>query len=203
MKVSEVTFPRVSVFGLGKLGAVVAGCWASRSFSVVGVDVNERLVDLCKRGIPPVQEPDLDRVFQEAQPRLTATFDGEAATDDTDITLIVVPTPSEPSGGYSLDYVLSCCEAIGKALGKKNDYHLVVLKSTVLPGSCEGEIIPALERSSGKLCGPDFGFCYNPEFIALGSVVRNLFHPDFLLIGESDKLLTRSWRSSRSIPSSR
>jgi UDPglucose 6-dehydrogenase len=76
---------------------------------------------------------------------------------------------------------------IGKALGKKDDYHLVVLKSTVLPGSCEGEIIPALERSSGKVCGPDFGFCYNPEFIALGRVVRDLFHPDFLLIGESDK----------------
>ncbi len=186
MEAAESTLHRVSVFGLGKLGAVIAGCWASRGFSVIGVEVNERLVDLCKRGIPPVQEPDLERIFHEAQPRLSATLDGKAAVRDTDITLIAVPTPSETSGGYSLKYILDCCEVIGRALREKDGYHLVVIKSTVLPGATNADIIPALEKTSGKCCGPDFGVCYNPEFIALGSVVRNLFYPDFLLIGESD-----------------
>jgi len=186
MEASESTRHRVSVFGLGKLGAVIAGCWASRGFSVIGVDVNEHFVDLCKRGIPPVQEPDLDRVFREAQGHLTATLDGQAAIRDTDITFIAVPTPSEPTGGYSLRYVLDCCKVIGQALREKGGYHLVVVKSTVLPGSTESIIIPELEKTSGKSCGPDFGLCYNPEFIALGSVVQNLFHPDFLLVGESD-----------------
>ena len=182
----EPTLHRISTFGLGKLGSVIAGCWASRGFPVIGVDVNEHFVDLCKRGIPPVQEPDLDRVFREAQGHLTATLDGEAAVRGTDITFIAVPTPSEPSGGYSLKYVLDCCKVVGRVLREKDDYHLVVVKSTVLPGSTESEIIPELERVSGKSCGPDFGLCYNPEFIALGSVVQDLFHPDFLLVGESD-----------------
>ncbi|MCH6563009.1 MAG: GDP-mannose dehydrogenase, partial [Myxococcales bacterium] len=110
MEAGESTLHRISLFGLGKLGAVIAGCWASRGFSVIGVDVNERFVDLCKRGIPPVQEPDLERIFHEAQPRLSATLDGKAAVRDTDITLIAVPTPSETSGGYSLKYILDCCE---------------------------------------------------------------------------------------------
>lgn len=178
--------PRVSVFGLGKLGSVVAGCWASRGFSVIGVDVNPALVDLCKRGIAPVPEPGLDRVFREAAPRLTATSEATAAVLGSEISMIVVPTPSRPDGGYALDYVLSACEAIGSALRSKSGYHLIVVKSTVLPGSCDREIVPSIERASGKRCGSDFGFCYNPEFIALGNVVQNLLRPDLLLVGESD-----------------
>jgi UDPglucose 6-dehydrogenase len=97
-----------------------------------------------------------------------------------------VPTPSEPDGGYSLKYVLEACAVIGEAIRKKDAYHLVVLKSTVLPGACDNDIVPHLETRSGKRCGEEFGFCYNPEFIALGSVIKNIYNPDLALIGESD-----------------
>jgi len=95
-------------------------------------------------------------------------------------------TPSEPDGGFSLRYAIPTCESIGRALRTKSAYHVVVVTSTVMPGSTGGQIKSALERASGKRCGIDFGLCYNPEFIALGTVIRDFYYPDFLLIGESD-----------------
>jgi UDPglucose 6-dehydrogenase len=179
--------PTISVFGLGKLGAVVAGCHASRGFHVIGVDVNPHSVDSSNRGVPPVQEPGIEDLYRSCQGLLTATTDSFAAVTNSEATLICVPTPSDPDGGYSLHYVLEACKAVGDALREKNEYHLVVLKSTVLPGSCDQEIVPILEARSGKRCGRDFGFCYNPEFIALGSVIYNIFNPDLVLIGESNE----------------
>jgi UDPglucose 6-dehydrogenase len=176
----------ISLFGLGKLGAVLAGCYASRGFQVVGVDVDRRAVESCDRGVAPVEEPGIEELYRSAGSRLRATVDGAAAVLETDTTFVIVPTPSEPDGGYSLKYVLETCAVIGQALRKKNRYHLVVLKSTVSPGSCDSYVIPALEAHSGKQCGVDFGFCYNPEFIALGSVIYNVFNPDLTLIGETD-----------------
>lgn len=177
----------ISVFGIGKLGAVVAGCHASRGFSVIGVDVNRHSVECCNRGVPPVQEPGIEDLYRSCQGLLTATTDSAAAVASSEVTLICVPTPSDPDGGYSLRYVLEACKAVGDALRDKKAYHLVVLKSTVLPGSCDREIVPTLEARSGKRCGSDFGFCYNPEFIALGSVIHNIFNPDLVLIGESNE----------------
>jgi UDPglucose 6-dehydrogenase len=176
----------ISLFGLGKLGAVIAGCYASRGFQVIGVDVDRRAVESCGRGVPPVEEPDIEDLYRASANRLSATVDGNQAVLSTDATFVIVPTPSEPDGGYSLKYVLETCAVIGQALRKKNLYHLVVLKSTVSPGSCDGYVIPVLEARSGKKCGVDFGFCYNPEFIALGSVIYNIFNPDLTLIGETD-----------------
>ena len=176
----------VSLFGLGKLGAVIAGCYASRGFEVIGVDISPDLVQRCNAGVPPVQEPGIEDLYRSCGKRLAATLNGTAAVLASDATLIAVPTPSGDDGGYSLQYVLEASMVIGKALREKSDYHLVVLKSTVLPGSCEGDIVPRLEETSGKRCGADFGFCYNPEFIALGSVINNIFNPDLNLIGESD-----------------
>jgi UDPglucose 6-dehydrogenase len=177
----------VSVFGLGKLGAVVAGCHASRGFHVIGVDVNRHFVDSCNRGVPPVQEPGIEDLYRSCQGLLTATTESASAVARSEATLICVPTPSDPDGGYSLRYVLEACKVVGDALRDKKTYHLVVLKSTVLPGSCDQEIVPTLEARSGKRCGRDFGFCYNPEFIALGSVIHNIFNPDLILIGESNE----------------
>ena len=114
------------------------------------------------------------------------SHDIETAALTTDVTFIVVATPSEPGGGFSLRYVLPVCERIGQSLRRKDGYHLVVLTSTVMPGSTGGAVREALEYSSGKTVGKDFGLCYNPEFIALGSVVKDFLNPDFLLIGESD-----------------
>jgi len=176
----------ISLFGLGKLGAVIAGCYASRGFQVIGVDVSESAVGSCKRSVPPVQEPGIEELYRSAGTRLTATSNGTAAVFGTETTFIIVPTPSDRDGDFSLKYVLETCAVIGQALRKKTRYHLVVLKSTVSPGSCDSYVIPALETHSGKRCGVDFGFCYSPEFIALGSVIHNIFNPDLTLVGESD-----------------
>ncbi|MGH2611105.1 MAG: nucleotide sugar dehydrogenase, partial [Tepidiformaceae bacterium] len=176
----------LAVFGLGKLGAVVAGCHASRGFNVIGVDVSQEAVEKCNRGVPPVEEPGIEKLYGECRGRLSATTDGAAAVAQTDASLIMVPTPSEADGAYSLNYALEVCDVIGTALRRKPGYHLVVMKSTVLPGSCDEHIVPRLESRSGKRCGQDFGVCYNPEFIALGSVIHNIFNPDLTLIGESD-----------------
>jgi UDPglucose 6-dehydrogenase len=105
----------------------------------------------------------------------------------TDVTFIVVPTPSDETGGFSLAYLLDACGPVADALAAKDDYHLVVITSTVLPGATDSEIVPLLEQRSGKRVGADFGLCYNPEFIALGSVIRDMLRPDMVLIGESDE----------------
>jgi UDPglucose 6-dehydrogenase len=164
----------------------MAACFAARGFQVIAVDVDAQRVDAIGRGVPPVHEPGLAELLQESDGNLSATQDTEAAVRDSEATFIIVGTPSDADGGFSLRYAISTCEAIGRALRKKKTFHLVVLTSTVMPGSTGGEIKAVLERVSGKRCGVDFGLCYSPEFIALGTVIRDFYYPDFLLIGESD-----------------
>jgi UDPglucose 6-dehydrogenase len=176
----------VSVIGLGKLGAPMAACFAARGFTVHAVDLNPQKVDAISRGVPPVHEPGLAELLAESGGRISATKDIEAAVNASDATFVVVATPSEADGGFSLRYAIPSCESIGRALRTKSAYHVVVITSTVMPGSMGGPIKAALERASGKRCGVDFGLCYNPEFIALGTVIRDFYNPDFLLIGESD-----------------
>jgi UDPglucose 6-dehydrogenase len=176
----------ISVVGLGKLGAPMAACFAARGFEVCAVDADARKTDALNRGLPPVHEPGLAELLRESHGRLKAIQDTERAVRDSEVTFIVVGTPSEPGGGFSLCNVLPTCEAIGRALRMKQAFHLVVLTSTVMPGSTGGEVKAALEHASGRRCGEDFGLCYNPEFIALGTVIRDFYFPDFLLIGESD-----------------
>src|SRR6266478_1214589 len=176
----------VSVIGLGKLGTPMAVCFAARGFTVHAVDLNPQKVDAISRGVPPVHEPGLAELLADCRERITATKDIESAVIASDVTFIVVATPSEADGGFSLRYAVPSCESIGRALRTKSAYHLVVVTSTVMPGSMGGPIKSALERASGKRCGVDFGLCYSPEFIALGTVIRDFYYPDFLLIGESD-----------------
>jgi UDPglucose 6-dehydrogenase len=126
-------------------------------------------------------------MIQANRERLSATTDYEQAVLGTDATFIIVPTPSDPDGTFSLRNVMIAAEKIGAALRKKQGWHLVVLSSTVMPGSTGGKLLPALEAHSGKKCGAGFGLCYNPEFIALGSVIRDMLNPDMILIGESDE----------------
>src|SRR5260370_4795138 len=153
----------ISVMGLGKLGAPLAACFAARGFRVNAIDVDKKKVDSINEGAAPVSEPGLAELMQECEGRLTATQDAEGAIRDSEATFIVVSTPSEPNGGFSLRYVLPCVEAIGKTLRTKSGFHLVVLTSTVMPGSTSGEVRQALERASGKACGQHFGLCYSPE----------------------------------------
>jgi len=178
---------RLSVLGLGKLGAVMAAIFADKGFSVSGVDPDPDVTGAINDGRAPVEEPELADYIARNRERLKATADTVAAVRETEATFIMVPTPSGADGTFRSDYVLSCCESIGRALRDKPGYHLAVVSSTVMPGQTGNEILPLLERVSGKKCGPDFGLCYNPEFIALGSVVRDMLNPDMLLIGESDE----------------
>lgn len=177
---------RLSVIGLGKLGAPMAACLAAKGFEVIGVDVDPHKVDAVNRQEAPVYEPGLAELLRSHGERLRATTNLEAAVTQSDATFIVVPTPSEPDGSFSLRYIVQACDGIAKALRQKETWHLVVVTSTISPLSMDRAIKPYLEEHSGKRCGEDFGLCYSPEFIALGSVIRDFLNPDFVLIGESD-----------------
>jgi UDPglucose 6-dehydrogenase len=178
---------KLSIIGLGKLGAPMAAVMAHKGHVVVGVDVNADYVAAIQQGHAPLRETGLEEMIQANRERLSATTDYEQAVLGTDATFIIVPTPSDPDGRFSLRNVMIAAEKIGAALRKKQGWHLVVLSSTVMPGSTGGKLLPALEAHSGKKCGEGFGLCYNPEFIALGSVIRDMLNPDMILIGESDE----------------
>jgi UDPglucose 6-dehydrogenase len=177
----------ISIIGLGKLGACMAAAYADKGFKVIGVDLNQNYVDAINNNEPPVTEPQLAEYLKQGKTNLTATTDTVAAVNKSEITFIIVPTPSDANGEFSTMYAEKTCEKIGEALKRKKGYHLVVLTSTVLPGASQNKIIPVLEKFSGKKCGYDFGYCYNPEFIAIGTVIKNLLNPDFFLIGEFNK----------------
>lgn len=177
---------KVSVVGLGKLGACMAAAIASRGFDVVGVDVVGEVVDGLNDGRAPVREPLLQEMITANRQRISGTRSFDDAVRATDVTFVIVPTPSEANGAFSLTYVTEAMSAIGQALAGKDAYHIVCLTSTVLPGASELSVVPVLEAASGKQCGRDFGYCYSPEFIALGSVISDFLNPDFVLIGEAD-----------------
>lgn len=165
----------------------MAACFAHKGLSVIGVDVSPDPVKAVNDGKAPVYEPGLDEMIVANHERLRATQDYSEAVSHSDVTFVAVPTPSEERGGFSLEHVLAAMQAIGRALREKDAHHLVVLTSTVLPGATEYGVKPILERESGRSCGRGFSLCYSPEFIALGSVIRDFLHPDFVLIGESDQ----------------
>jgi len=175
----------ISIVGLGKLGSPFLATCASRGFNVIGIDVNDDLVKLINQGKTPVDEPGLEQLIAKNRRKIKATSDYNEAINNSDITFIIVPTPSTKNGAFSNEYVVSAVVKIGKVLAKKDKFHLVVVTSTIMPKSMDIEIIPALGKASGKRLNKDFGVCYNPEFIALGSVIDNLLNPDVVLIGES------------------
>jgi UDPglucose 6-dehydrogenase len=183
---SSSTIKTISMLGLGKLGVPFAAALANKGYNVIGVDTDPNKIRLINEGKAPVYEPGLQDMISANRERLVATNDYDHAVTNSDITFIVVPTPSDDQGGFSLRYVQPACETVGRILRQKSDFHLVILTSTVLPGATGGEIKPLLERCSGKQGGVEFGLCYSPEFIALGSVIRDFLNPDFILIGESD-----------------
>jgi UDPglucose 6-dehydrogenase len=175
----------IAVFGLGKLGAPLAAVLASKGNDVLGIDVNPEAVKLLDNGLAPVEEPGLQELVSASRDRLSATTDLGAAAG-AEVSILLVPTPSDERGAFSNEHVLAAIEEIGRGLGASDDYHVVVVASTVMPGSCDAEIRPALESASGRRVGETLGLCYSPEFIALGSVIRDMLEPDMVLIGESD-----------------
>jgi UDPglucose 6-dehydrogenase len=164
----------------------MAAAVASRGFPVLGVDVNTQAVELVNAGRAPVQETNLGETIAANKTRLRATESYEDALNNSDVSFVIVPTPSDDRGAFSLQFAAWAFKEIAYALARKQAYHLVVLTSTVLPGATRYGLLPILEKESGKTCGKDFGLCYSPEFIALGSVIRDFLHPDFTLVGEFD-----------------
>ncbi len=177
---------KVSVVGLGKLGAPLVAVLASKGLSVYGIDVNPDTVAQVNAGRAPVEEPRLQEFLTANRPRIRATTDWATVIGETEVTYVIVPTPSGADGAFKNDHVLAAIEEIGRVLAHKQGYHLVVINSTTMPGSVGGPIRDRLEVISGKRVGHDIGLCYNPEFIALGNVIEGLLRPDFVLIGESD-----------------
>lgn len=178
---------KISVIGLGKLGACLAATFAHRGFTVVGVDIDALAVARLNHGLAPVCEPGLDDMVLANRARLRATQDHGEAVAMSDLTFILVPTPSDGNGSFSLDYAAAAAEAVGRALRNKRVYHLVAVQSTVMPGATEFSLLPLLEQASGKRCGRDFGLCYVPEFVALGAVLRNMLYPSLVVLGEHDE----------------
>ncbi len=177
----------ISVVGLGKLGLCTAACFASKGFKVTGVDIDIDKIDKINKGISPIDETGLNELLKKVKGNLRATSDYAQALFKTDVTFIVVATPSLADGSFSNEYLEKSLHKIGEALKKKKNYHLVVITSTVMPQTVETVARYILEKVSGKTCGRDFGIAYNPEFIALGSVIHDFLNPDFLLIGEMNK----------------
>jgi GDP-mannose 6-dehydrogenase len=179
---------KISVFGLGYVGSVSAGCLADLGHDVIGVDVNPMKADMINAGQSPVIEAGLDDLIAEGvrAGRLSATTRAEEAVGASDISLVCVGTPSEDNGNLDLTYVQRVCQEIGQALAWKNGYHVVVLRSTMLPGSTEEQVIPTLERASGREAGHGFGVSFNPEFLREGTAVHDFHNPPFTLIGQYD-----------------
>ncbi|MGH3864443.1 nucleotide sugar dehydrogenase [Actinokineospora sp.] len=179
---------KISVFGLGYVGCVSAACLASRGHEVIGVDVNPVKVDLIARGHAPVVEERIGELTAEVvgSGALRATTDAVEAIVATSVSLICVGTPSAQNGSLFTEYLERVAEQIGGALAKKDGRHTVVLRSTMLPGTCLDLLVPILEKFSGRTAGVDFGVAVNPEFLREGSSVRDFLDPPKTVIGEFD-----------------
>jgi GDP-mannose 6-dehydrogenase len=177
---------RISVFGLGYVGTVSAGCLAREGHEVIGVDPVRTKVDLVNQGRSPIVEADIAEIISTTveSGRLRATDDAIEAVHKTDLSLVCVGTPSQPNGNLDLRYVRRVCEQIGAALKDKQERHVVAIRSTVLPGTVRNIIIPILEEGSGATAGRDFGVCHNPEFLREGSAVYDFNAPPKTVIGE-------------------
>src|SRR5580704_18652474 len=160
----------ISVFGLGYVGTVTAACLAHKGHNVIGVDLSLTKVEAMQAGRNPIVEPRVGELISESRNagRLQATSDSEAAVLESEISFLCVGTPSLRNGKLDLGHIEPVCNEIGKILRKKNKFHLVVLRSTVLPETAETIVVPALEKSSGKRQGQDFGVCVNPEIMREG-----------------------------------
>lgn len=180
---------RIAIFGLGYVGCVSAACFAREGHEVIGVDVNPLKVDMINAGQSPIIETGVDELIQQAVTagRLRATTQAAEAISQADVSLICVGTPSNENGSLDLRYVRHVAGEIGQALAGQNKYHVIAVRSTVLPGTVANEVIPFLEELSGLKAGADFGVCSNPEFLREGSAVADFYCPPFTLIGQWDE----------------
>jgi GDP-mannose 6-dehydrogenase len=180
---------KISIFGMGYVGTVSAGCLAHEGHEVVGVDPVPTKVDLINSGRSPIIEADIGEIIASTvkDGRLRATSDQDRAIAETDLSFVCVGTPSQINGNLDLTYIRRVCEMIGTALKGKSTRHTIVIRSTILPGTMHQTVIPTLEQHSGKKAGVDFGLCNNPEFLREGSAVKDYNFPPKTVIGEVDR----------------
>src|SRR6202043_2289929 len=178
----------ISIFGLGYVGTVTAACLAHQGNRVIGVDLSPAKVEALRTGRSPIVEPGVaDLIFGSRQSStLDATSNAKKAVLDSEISFLCVGTPSMRNGKLDLGHIEPVCREIGEALRKKETFHLVVLRSTVLPGTAETLVVPTLEKASGKKLGKDFGVCVNPEFMREGTAVEDFLQPAITVIGAAD-----------------
>ncbi len=176
---------KISIFGLGYVGAVSAACFANDGHDVIGVDTNKTKVDIINSGRSPIIERDLESMIAKAvkSGKLRATDDSKDALLNSDISLICVGTPSNSNGSLDLKYIKRVSHEIGLILKGKNEYHIVVARSTMLPGTIKDTIIPILEETTGKKAGIDFGVAINPEFLRESTAVHDFYNPPKTVIG--------------------
>jgi GDP-mannose 6-dehydrogenase len=188
---------RVVVVGLGYVGSVCSACLASRGHTVVGVDTSAFKVGCIERGVSPIVENGLEQLIGEARARglLRATTAIADAMSGAEVVLLCVGTPSAKDGSLSLDHAKRAAAEVGRALPRSGVYTTVVMRSTMLPGSVEGELAPVLEQASGLVAGRDFGIAYNPEFLREGTAVSDFFGAEITVIGADDTKSAAALRS--------
>jgi GDP-mannose 6-dehydrogenase len=187
--IEKVRILKISVFGLGYVGTVSAGCLADDGHEIVGVDPVPTKVDLINCGQSPIIEADIGEIIaaNARVGRLRATSDPAQAIRETELSFVCVGTPSLTNGNLDLRYIRRICEQIGEALKTKSAPHTIVIRSTILPGTMHKMVIPTLEEFSEKKAGVGFGVCNNPEFLREGSAVKDFRHPPKTVIGELDR----------------
>jgi GDP-mannose 6-dehydrogenase len=180
---------KISIFGLGYVGCVSSACFAARGHEVIGCDVSALKVEIISSGRSPIVEPGIEKLIGEAvtEGRLRTTSDCAEAVLESSVSLVCVGTPSNHNGSLDLSYIERVCHQIGEALHAKTDFHIIAIRSTMLPGSIESVVIPALELRSGKKAGRDFGVAINPEFLREGTSIKDFDNPPFTLIGADDE----------------
>ena len=185
---THVDRPSISVVGLGYVGAVSMACLADLGFRMVGVDLSQQKVDAIRAGRAPIVEDRLGDLLEQGVKAglIDATRNLVAAVLETDVTFLSVGTPTSPDGGCDLTYVRAASRGIGQAIAMKSTYHVVVLRCSVPPGTTMDVVVKEIETASGKALGPDFGICFNPEFLREGVAVADFFAPPKTVVGASD-----------------
>lgn len=178
---------KISIFGLGYVGCVSAACLASAGHDIIGVDINPIKVDMINEGKSPIIEPELEDLIkrQVENGKISATLDTEYAVLNSDVSFIIVGTPSNGNGSVNLNYIFDVSQQIGRILTNKTTYHLIVTRSTVFPGTGD-KVINIIQESSGKKVGQDFGYCSNPEFLREGTAIHDFYFPPMTVIGQYD-----------------
>ena len=179
----------ISIFGMGYVGCILAAGHSCQRHNIIGVDINQKKLDILNLGKSPVIEKDIENYIGKAIEKqlLKTTTNVTEAINKSEVSLISVGTPCKENGEINLDFTIQVCEDIAKALKEKQDYHLIAFKSTLFPGTVENKLIPIIEEISQKKAGTDFGICHNPEFLREGSGMEDFFNPPVTVIGQLDQ----------------